>query len=147
VARATRRQPPATRPAAAAATDDWAAAASFDPADPDFSAFLDGLATRFAKAALAGDERALVPGSDWHSDVADLGQAAAAGGALAAARFAYCLLECAGHRWPQAEVDGLEPPYDGALEKVHALLEDSGWRLVRPGEEGSGTAGIDEAWE
>lgn len=132
---------PATPPAS-----DWAAAASFDPADPDYAAFLDTLTTRFARAALASDDRALAPGSDWHCDVADLGQAAAEAGAMQAARFAWCLLKCAAHRWPD-EAGDVEAPYEAALLKIHGLLQDSGWRLLRPGDEASAAGADDEAWQ
>jgi hypothetical protein len=140
--RSQRAAPAPAAPRPPAAADDWAAAASFDPADVDFRLFLDDLCTRFARSALAGDERALAPGSDWQADVAALGNGAVGAGALDAARFAFVLLELAGHRWAD-EVDSLPAgPFKDATVKLHGLLEDSGWRLVRPGEEEGGDGGV-----
>ena len=137
-AAAPRSPPPAATAAPRPSSDDWAAAASFDPADVDFRLFLDDLCTRFARAALAGDERALAPGSDWQADVAALGNGAVAAGALDAARFAFVILEAAGHRWPDEAASLPEGPFADAAVKLHGLLEDSGWRLLRPGDEEGG---------
>ena len=130
-------QPPAPPPPAAPP--------SFDPADPAFASRLDALATRFLRAALASDAAALAPENGWHADVSRLGRGAADAGKLDAARFAFVLLELASRRWPDAQVAALPSPYRDVVERMHGILEDSGWRLKRPGDtEGEGGADDEE---
>jgi hypothetical protein len=133
-ARAARTPPsPPPPPPAGAATPpagDWGT--SFDPEDKDYLIFLDDLVTRFARAALAGDQRALM--GAWEDDVHGLGAAAAGAGHVEGARFAYFLLQLASKKWAP-EAASLTGRYLDAATKLHGLLEDAGdWPMRRKGD-------------
>ena len=81
---------------------------------------------------LKGDADALKPGSSWADDVSALGNycvSARQPPHVDGARFAFFLLELAANRWP-SEADDLVGVYKDASEKMHGLLEESGWRMA-----------------
>ena len=114
-----------------------------DDADADFVRHVNSLCTRALKAMLNGDLRALR--GPWRDEVNELGAFCArpvAGGPanMPGALLAYVLLEMADGKWPSEQVEQLAgTPYGATVERMHGLLEDSGWRLALPGEEGDGT--------
>ena len=100
--------------------------------DPDYLSNLDDLCTRALRAMLKGDADALKPGSSWADDVSALGNycvSARQPPHVDGARFAFFLLELAANRWP-SEADDLVGVYKDASEKMHGLLEESGWRMA-----------------
>ena len=125
---------------AALSADDAAPPAKsssyFEPppltSDPDYLSNLDDLCTRALRAMLKGDADSLRPGSSWADDVSALGNycvSARQPPHVDGARFAFFLLELAANRWP-AEADDLVGVYKEASEKMHGLLEESGWRMA-----------------
>jgi hypothetical protein len=150
-----RDAPPAAPSTSAAPSTDWTAlalggddgAGALDTAD--FASAINGLATTAARSILAGSADALAPGSAWHADVSALGDyctrlARRRSGATAAtpadpatdpfqgALLAFLLLEVAAGRWPTPQADALVGPFREAAVRLHGLLENSGWKLVRP---------------
>lgn len=115
--------------------------------DADFAAAVNDLATTAARAILSGNEADLRPGTAWHAEVSSLGdfctRKARAGGVdqgpsspwFQGALLSFLLLEVASGRWPTPQADALSGPFRDAAVRLHGLLENSGWKLVRPEDE------------
>lgn len=159
---ASQSRPTTTVPALPSGLEKWQALAADDATstptssssyfeappltqDPDYLSNLDDLCTRALRAMLKGDVDSLKPGSTWADDVSALGNYCVSSQQpphVDGARFAFFLLEIAANRWPQ-EADDLVGVYKQASEKIHGLLENSGWRLALKGEkeDDTGVAG------
>lgn len=91
--------------------------------------------TRAAQRAEKRRQRRSDPAGGPNAAPAPATPAPSASPHMQGALFAFLLLEMADGRWPAQQADALVGPWRAAAERLHGIVEDSGWKLVLPGEE------------